>query len=87
MASIPRETFLAPAFRSDAYADAALPIGEKQTISQPKVVALMTHALDLQKRHKVLEIGTGCGYQTAVLCKLSRRVFFCGTFYIAFKRG
>lgn len=75
MQKIPREVFLAPAFKHEAYKDAALPIGESQTISQPKVVALMTHALDVKKHHKVLEIGTGCGYQTAVLCKLSRRVF------------
>jgi protein-L-isoaspartate(D-aspartate) O-methyltransferase len=75
MQKVPREAFLSPAFKHEAYKDAALPIGESQTISQPKVVALMTHALDVQKNHKVLEIGTGCGYQTAVLCKLARRVF------------
>lgn len=75
MKKVPRESFLAPAFKHEAYKDAALPIGENQTISQPKVVALMTHALDVQKSHKVLEIGTGCGYQTAILCKLARRVF------------
>lgn len=75
MGKIPREKFLAPALQREAYEDAALPIGEKQTISQPKVVALMTHALDVRKEHKVLEIGTGCGYQTAILCKMARRVF------------
>ncbi|MEC8467891.1 MAG: protein-L-isoaspartate(D-aspartate) O-methyltransferase [Pseudomonadota bacterium] len=75
MAKVPRDAFLAPAFKHEAYKDAALPIGESQTISQPKVVALMTHALDVAKNHKVLEIGTGCGYQTAVLCKMARRVF------------
>lgn len=75
MGRIPRDAFLSPALKREAYEDAALPIGEKQTISQPKVVALMTHALDVQKNHKVLEIGTGCGYQTAILCKLCRRVF------------
>lgn len=75
MARVPREVFLSAAFKDEAYKDSALPIGESQTISQPKVVALMTHALDVQKGHKVLEIGTGCGYQTAVLCKLARRVF------------
>lgn len=75
MGRIPRDAFLAPALKREAYEDAALPIGERQTISQPKVVALMTHALDVGKGHKVLEIGTGCGYQTAVLCKLCRRVF------------
>lgn len=75
MQKVPREAFLAPAFKHEAYKDSALPIGESQTISQPKVVALMTHALDVKKSHKVLEIGTGCGYQTAILCKLARRVF------------
>lgn len=75
MGSIPREAFLSPAFRNEAYENSALPIGESQTISQPYVVALMTHALDIHKDHKVLEIGTGCGYQAAVLCKFARRVF------------
>lgn len=75
MNSIPREQFLSRAMMSQAYANDALPIGENQTISQPQVVALMTHALDLQKDHKVLEIGTGCGYQTAILCKCARRIF------------
>ena len=75
MAKVPRDKFLSPALKREAYEDSALPIGEKQTISQPKVVALMTHALDVKPNHKVLEIGTGCGYQTAILCKLARRVF------------
>ena len=75
IAQIPRERFLSPAFQGEAYKNSALPIGESQTISQPYVVALMTHALDLHRNHKVLEIGTGCGYQTALLSKFVRRVF------------
>ena len=75
MAAVPRESFMAGSFSGDAYANKALPIGEGQTISQPYVVALMTHALDLARDHKVLEIGTGSGYQLAVLCKVVRRAF------------
>ena len=62
-------------FHDQAYEDTALPIGRGQTISQPLVVAAMTAALHLTDRDKVLEIGTGCGYQTAVLSKLCRRVY------------
>ncbi|HEV7372601.1 protein-L-isoaspartate(D-aspartate) O-methyltransferase [Arenibaculum sp.] len=72
---IPREAFLPPAFLDRAYEDVALPIGEGQTISQPLVVAQMTQALELNDRHKVLEIGTGSGYQGAVLSRLCRRVY------------
>ncbi|MDD9912860.1 MAG: protein-L-isoaspartate(D-aspartate) O-methyltransferase [Alphaproteobacteria bacterium] len=75
MELVPRHQFLSRAFSSDAYDDSALPIGENQTISQPSVVAQMTEALNLNKGHKVLEIGTGSGYQLAVLCQLARRVF------------
>ena len=75
MANIPREAFLPPAMAAEAYDNSALPIGGEQTISQPLVVAEMSQALQLQAHHRVLEIGTGCGYQTAVLCKLCRRVF------------
>lgn len=71
---VPRHLFLSPALAADAYDDAALPIGERQTISRPSVVGLMTQALGNLSGKKVLEIGTGCGYQTAVLCKLARRV-------------
>ncbi len=72
---IPREVFVPPAFQDQAYEDMALPIGMGQTISQPLVVALMTQALEAGDRHKVLEIGTGSGYQAAVLAKLCRRLY------------
>jgi protein-L-isoaspartate(D-aspartate) O-methyltransferase len=72
---VPREAFLPPAFHDQAYEDMALPIGLGQTISQPLVVALMTQALKVGDRMKVLEIGTGSGYQTAVLARLARRVY------------
>ena len=72
---VPREVFVPAAFKDQAYENVALPIGHGQTISQPLVVALMTEALDVGERHKVLEIGTGSGYQTAVLARLCRRVF------------
>jgi protein-L-isoaspartate(D-aspartate) O-methyltransferase len=72
---VPRERFVPAAFAEQAYENVALPIGHGQTISQPLVVALMTEALDLGERHKVLEIGTGSGYQAAVLARLCRRVF------------
>lgn len=72
---VPREVFVPNAFKDQAYENVALPIGHGQTISQPLVVALMTEALEVGERHKVLEIGTGSGYQTAVLARLCRRVF------------
>jgi protein-L-isoaspartate(D-aspartate) O-methyltransferase len=72
---VPRELFVPATFRDQAYENVALPIGQGQTISQPLVVALMTEALDVGERHKVLEIGTGSGYQAAVLARLCRRVF------------
>jgi protein-L-isoaspartate(D-aspartate) O-methyltransferase len=71
----PRERFVPPAFVDQAYENVALPINHGQTISQPYVVALMTEKLELGERHKVLEIGTGSGYQTAILARLARRVF------------
>jgi protein-L-isoaspartate(D-aspartate) O-methyltransferase len=70
----PRELFVPATFRDRAYENVALPIGHGQTISQPYVVALMTQALEVTDRHKVLEIGTGSGYQAAVLARLCRRV-------------
>jgi len=72
---VPREMFLPEAFRDQAYEDVAMPIGHGQTVSQPSVVARMTQALDVPERGKVLEIGTGSGYQTAVLARLCRRVY------------
>jgi len=72
---IPREKFVMPAMMDQAWEDIALPIGRGQTISQPFVVAKMTESLELTDRHKVLEIGTGSGYQACVLSKLCRRVY------------
>jgi protein-L-isoaspartate(D-aspartate) O-methyltransferase len=75
MAAVPRHLFVDPAFANRAYSDHALPIGQEQTISQPFMVALMTQALGLEGDEKVLEIGTGSGYQTAILTELADRVF------------
>jgi protein-L-isoaspartate(D-aspartate) O-methyltransferase len=72
---VPRHLFLDEALWPQAYSDHPLPIGEKQTISQPYIVALMTEALQLTAREKVLEIGTGSGYQTAILAELADRVY------------
>ena len=72
---VPREEFVPEAFRDQAYENTALPIGNGQTISQPAIVAFMTQKLELSKRMKVLEIGTGSGYQAAVLAKLCRRLY------------
>ena len=72
---VPREAFVPLQFHDKAYDNIALPIGHGQTISQPYIVALMTQALQVNKTHKVLEIGTGSGYQTAILSKLARRVY------------
>lgn len=75
MGRVPRHLFVAPRFRPEAYADHPLPIGEGQTISQPYVVALMTEALGLRPTDRVLEIGTGSGYQAAVLSELVGEVY------------
>jgi len=75
MEAIPRHLFVDGALDVKAYADSALPIGSSQTISQPYIVGLMTQAVDLTGEEKVLEIGTGSGYQTAILAELSDRVF------------
>ena len=72
---VPRERFVPEAFQDRAWDDTALPIGHGQTISQPLIVALMTEALKPTDRSKILEIGTGSGYQTAVLAQLARRVY------------
>ena len=75
MRKVARHLFVDEALQDQAYADHPLPIGEKQTISQPYIVALMTQSLRLQGHEKVLEIGTGSGYQAAVLAELADRVF------------
>jgi protein-L-isoaspartate(D-aspartate) O-methyltransferase len=75
MAAVPRERFVEDAFSDQAYADQALPMSCGQTISQPYIVALMTEALDVKAGHRVLEIGTGSGYQSAVLSHLCKRVY------------
>ena len=75
MKKIPRHLFVEEALQNQAYSDHPLPIGEKQTISQPYMVALMTEALLLTGKEKVLEIGTGSGYQTAIVAELSEKVF------------
>lgn len=74
METVPRHLFVDEGLRDQAYSDGPLPIGENQTISQPFIVALMTEALQLTDRDKVLEIGTGSGYQTAVLAEIAERV-------------
>lgn len=73
--TVPREIFVPSTFQHQSYEDMALPIGLGQTISQPLVVATMSQALELTDRHKVLEIGTGSGYQASILSKLARRVY------------
>jgi len=75
MREVPRHRFVPQHLLASAYADSALPIGEGQTISQPYIVALMTEALDLQGEEHVLEIGTGSGYQAAVLSRLVKTVY------------
>jgi protein-L-isoaspartate(D-aspartate) O-methyltransferase len=75
MGKIQRHLFVEEALVGEAYNDHPLPIGNKQTISQPYIVALMTEALELTGKEKVLEIGTGSGYQTAILAELSDRVY------------
>jgi protein-L-isoaspartate(D-aspartate) O-methyltransferase len=72
---IPRDHFVPNDFQEYAFANRPLPIGNNQTISQPYIVAIMTDLLQLSVKSRVLEIGTGCGYQTAILAKLAREVF------------
>jgi len=73
--AIPRENFVPVPFQKHAYEDVSLPIGYEQTLSQPSVVGIMTQALNLTDRMKVLEVGTGSGYQTSILSRLARRVY------------
>ena len=75
MDEVPRHRFVPTAMKPFAYADRPLPIGSGQTISQPYIVALMTQMLDLKSSDRVLEIGTGCGYQAAVLARLADKVY------------
>jgi protein-L-isoaspartate(D-aspartate) O-methyltransferase len=75
MAEVPREEFIPESHKSQAYSDGPLPIGMDQTISQPYIVALMTQELRVNPECEVLEIGTGSGYQTAVLSKLVKKVY------------
>lgn len=75
MARIPRDYFVPFHFHAHAFENMALPIGQGQTISQPEIVATMTQALDLAPHHRVLEVGTGSGYQTAILALLCARLF------------
>ncbi len=75
MLQVPRHRFVEEALGGQAYSDFSLPIGEKQTISQPYVVATMTAALALSGKERILEIGTGSGYQTAILSRIVSRVF------------
>jgi len=72
---VPRHLFVSEALRDQAYGDYPLPIGEQQTISQPYIVAEMTQALELKKDDRVLEIGTGSGYQAAILAQIVYRVY------------
>jgi protein-L-isoaspartate(D-aspartate) O-methyltransferase len=73
--AIPRELFVPEDLRHNAYADRALPIADAQTISQPYIVAIMTELLRTEPHHRVLEIGTGSGYQAAILSRLAQQVF------------
>jgi protein-L-isoaspartate(D-aspartate) O-methyltransferase len=75
MARVPRHLFIDPPNQNQAYADHPVSIGQGQTISQPYIVGLMTEKLDVQPEHHVLEVGTGCGYQTAILAQLAQRVY------------
>lgn len=75
MGAVPRDRFIAPEFADHAYDDGPLPIGSSQTISQPYMVALMSEVAELQGDEKVLEIGTGSGYQAAILAQLARELY------------
>lgn len=74
MLRVPRHKFIPPQFAFDSYGDHPVPIGYDQTISQPYIVALMTEMLQIKNDHKILEIGAGCGYQTAILAELAEEV-------------
>ena len=72
---VPRERFFPAGSRDDAYADRAAPIGHGQTISQPYIVALMTQRLEIEPTNRILEIGTGSGYQSAILAHLAAEIY------------
>lgn len=75
MRTVPRQEFVSPSQKGYAYSDGPMPIGKGQTISQPYIVAYMTELLELQGHESVLELGTGCGYQTAVLAEIATHVY------------
>ena len=85
--SVPRHRFVEPAFRQRAYEDEALPIGLQQTISQPFTVAFQTMMIDPQKNDRILEIGTGSGYQAAILATMGARVFSIERHEALYKRA
>ncbi len=87
MEKVDRASFVPERFKENAYIDNPLPIGEDQTISQPFIVALMTEALSLTKEDKVLEIGTGSGYQTAILSLLSKEVHTIERIHLLMERA
>jgi len=84
---IPRDRFVLPEHIKNAYSDHPLPIGENQTISQPYIAALMTESLELTGREKILEIGTGSGYQTAILAELAKEVYTIERFRSLFNKS
>lgn len=86
MRTVPRHLFVSEALMDQAYSDFPLPIGEQQTISQPYIVAEMTHALRLTPNDRVLEIGTGSGYQAAVLAQIAYRVYTIERIYTLYAR-
>src|SRR5215472_4019350 len=75
MSKVPRHEFVPGQYWPDAYADHPVPIGEQQTTSQPYIIAIMLQAAEVKAQDRVLEIGAGSGYQTALLCELAREVF------------
>lgn len=87
MGSVPRHLFVSEALMDQAYGDFPLPIGEQQTISQPYIVAEMTQALQLNEDDRVLEIGTGSGYQAAVLAQIAYRVYTMERIYALYVRA
>ncbi|MBU2649433.1 MAG: protein-L-isoaspartate(D-aspartate) O-methyltransferase [Bacteroidetes bacterium] len=87
MENVPRHLFVPASYRSQAYGDFPLPIGSGQTISQPYIVALMTEVLDIDSTDKILEIGTGSGYQAAVLAELCKEVYTIEVFELLGKQA